>query len=268
MATPTEIREHYDSLSLIYRTFWGEHLHHGYFDHPKISAGEAQISLLDHCSRMLTLRGGEHILDIGCGFGATLRYLAHNFNAHGLGLTISPKQALFAKLQTDKSDLADNLRFIVADAERFQFPRERFDLIWIMESSEHFADKSAFFEKASASLRPGGKLILASWTAARDSKRVQDVANAFLCPELWTAAQYRSAVKLAGLTVQTSEDLTAKVVPTWTICKQRVDAINGTMKLLPQKVQKFIAGIEIILDAYNSGELTYTVIVARKTTSA
>ena len=28
----SRVREHYDRLSLLYRLFWGEHLHHGFFE--------------------------------------------------------------------------------------------------------------------------------------------------------------------------------------------------------------------------------------------
>jgi len=36
------------------------------------------------------------------------------------------------------------------------------------------------------------------------------------------------------------------------------------VKLLPRAAREFVEGIEIILDAYRSGDLTYTVIAATK----
>ena len=58
------------------------------------------------------------------------------------------------------------------------------------------------------------------------------------------------------------EDLTAKIVSTWEICQERARAASVAVKLLPRAAREFVEGIDVILDAYRSGDLTYTVIAA------
>ncbi|HYL14220.1 MAG TPA: class I SAM-dependent methyltransferase [Terriglobales bacterium] len=263
MTTVAQIREHYDSLALIYRTFWGDHIHHGLFtDHesPEI----AQVRLLDYCVRLLELRGGEIVLDAGCGHGGTLLYLSRRFGCRGKGLTISPKQGRIARENALQAHLADRLEFIVEDVGCFRFPAEAFDIIWAMESSEHFGDKARFFCNAASSLRAGGQLLLAAWTGSMQSHRVRDVARSFLCPQLWTAEEYKSSIEAAGLQLIHDRNLTAQVTPTWTVCQKRVRFAQPTIKLLPRAAREFVQGIDVILDAYRSGELTYTVMIAQK----
>ena len=131
-----------------------------------------------------------------------------------------------------------------------------------MESSEHFADKSRYFTQVARTLRPGGQILLAAWTGSMDLPRVREVGRAFLCPELWTAERYVSAIESAGMRVRHHEDLTARILSTWEICQQRARAASLAVKLLPRAAREFVEGIDIILDAYHSGDLTYTIIVA------
>ena len=259
--TAERIKEHYDSLAFIYRTFWGDHIHHGLFRDSE-SPAEAQVKMLSHCVEILGSHGGEEVLDVGCGHGGTLIYLAQEFGCSGTGLTISPKQARIAKENAARASLGNRLSFVVGDADGFSFPAGAFDVVWVMESSEHFQDKAGFFRNVARTLRPGGKLLLAAWTGSMQIPRVAEVARAFLCPELWSAEQYESAIESAGMRVTCREDLSASVMHTWEICRNRVSVARPVLKLMPRAVQAFAAGMDTILEGYQSGDLTYSVMSA------
>ncbi len=263
MVTTAAIRDHYDSLAFVYRSFWGEHIHHGLFVNQQETPEQAQVNLLDYCIAKVN-PGGEQVLDVGCGHGGTAIRLAKRCDCTVLGLTISEKQAHLARENARREHVSHATAFLMQDAEAYEYPAEAFGLVWTMESSEHFQDKEQYFRNVGRTLRAGGRLLLAAWTGAMTRRKVREVAGTFLCPELWTAAHYQAAIESAGMRVKSCENLSQRVMRTWEICQRRAEANKRVVSLLGESARGFVGGIDSILEAYRSGDLTYTVLVAEK----
>jgi len=257
------IRRHYDSLSFWYRLFWGEHLHHGWFNTGTEKARQAQTEMLWQCVAMLRMPIAARVLDVGCGYGATGMFLASEFGCQIDGLSISPNQLSVAKKKVTSKKLSSRVHLHLKDAETFTYPANYYDVVWTMESSEHFADKQSYFDQVRRTLRHDGRLLLAAWTGSMTSYSVRSVARHFLCPKICTSDEYVDFIEAAGLRVQQSVNATKHVTPTWQICLRRIKRLGLLKKLVPTEARSFADGLECILDAYVSGDLTYTIITAQ-----
>ena len=151
------IRKHYDRLSPLYRFFWGEHIHHGYWD-AELTPAQAQVRLMERLAEEACVPRGAKVLDIGCGLGGSAFWLADTFDCEVVGMTISPVQARMATKKAKARGLSERVKFQVADANEWQPEPGSFDMIWIMESSEHFRDKKGFFARCAQALKPGVSL--------------------------------------------------------------------------------------------------------------
>jgi tocopherol O-methyltransferase len=260
----SEIRRHYDVMSLWYRLFWGEHLHHGWFTNGEESPKKAQVEMLRRCASMVGIRHGTRVLDVGCGYGGTSFYLASEFGCQVDGLSLSPRQLRIAERKAQSAGLDILVNFHLQDAETFNYPVNRYAFAWTMESSEHFVNKLEYFRRVRNTLRSDGRLLLAAWTGSMGHSRVRDVAQHFVCPQLCTAEEYLDFIQASGMQVDEVVDATSFVVPTWQICLRRIERLRRFKMFFPKEACSFAEGIAVILDAYLSGELTYTVLTARR----
>lgn len=260
--TAPDVRDHYERFAWAYSRYWGDHIHHGYFPTQKEDAAQAQELMLRLCASRASVQPGMSVADVGCGHGGTARFLASEYSCKVLGLTISEAQLKLARTLCERFDAAT--RFELANAECYAFPADAFDLIWNMESSEHFFDKAAYFRQVAAALKRGGKLMLAAWSGSMRHQLIRDIARMFLCPELWTAAEYIGQIEAAGMQVVSQEQLAAEVSRTWDIAAERVRRWRWLLFILPSRFRQFADGIELMREGYRNGQLTYSIVVASK----
>jgi MPBQ/MSBQ methyltransferase len=112
------------------------------------------------------------VLDVGCGIGGTSRYLAKKFgtDAQVTGITLSPMQVKRAQQLALEQNLP-NAKFHVMDALAMDFPANSFDLVWACESGEHMPDKKKYVEEMTRVLKPGGKIVIATWCQRDDTNK-------------------------------------------------------------------------------------------------
>ena len=268
---PDRVQRHYDRLSFLYRMFWGEHLHHGYWNGGE-TPERAQIQLMEQLARRAGIPRGANVLDIGCGVGGSALWLAEQYECRVTGMTISPVQARMATRKAKSGGLDGRVCFEVKDANRWQPEPASFDAIWIMESSEHFPDKKHFFERCALALKPGGTLAVCAWLR-RDGAMppgeqplVAAIAEAMMSASLDSLSSYREWMCGAGLTVTAAEDITRHVEHTWAHCA-RIGA-NPVLKFLVRftggPTRRFVKAFPLMVEAYSSGAMAFGLFVARK----
>jgi cyclopropane-fatty-acyl-phospholipid synthase len=111
---------------------------------------QAQERKLDLLAALLQLQPGWRILDVGCGWGGPLVYLAKTYGVRGVGLTLSPAQRAYAE---DRVSQHGECHW-----KDFQ-DHEPFDAVYTDEVIVHFNDLAGYFEKVRSLLRPGGRML-------------------------------------------------------------------------------------------------------------
>jgi SAM-dependent methyltransferase len=108
------------------------------------------------------VRAGQHVLDVGCGCGATTIALSKRVGATGrvTGLDVSGPMLARAK---ELSAGLTNVEYILADAAAYEFKAASADWLFSKFGVMFFGDPTAAFANLRRALKPAAKLIFACW---------------------------------------------------------------------------------------------------------
>lgn len=224
-ATAEAVACHYDELDVFYREVWGEHVHHGLWLNGAESAERAVIQLVEHVAERAQIRAGSVVCDVGCGYGATARWMAHRLGATVTGITITPRQIEHARALAPDSK---NPTYVLGDWLNNGFPAGSFDALIAIESTEHMSDKQRAFDEMARVLKPGGRVVVCAWLASETARPwqvrhlLEPICAEGRLPGMGTETEYREFMQRAGFVIDGVEDLSANVQRTWPICIWRL----------------------------------------------
>jgi len=269
-----DVAQHYDRLDPFYRKCWGEHLHHGLWRSGRETPREAVEHLIEFSVEPLGIRAGDRVCDVGCGYGATAKYLQRFHGVRATGVTNSPVQ--FEAARSGQKDCSA-LEFRLENWEETKLPVASFDAVLSIECLAHVADKAAFFHQVHRVLKPGGRAVILDWTA---SSAPHDWQARFLLEpicrhgslaDLGKLVRYREAITAAGLQWVSCDDLTSQVRQTWSVLTRRIFTkalpdpeawrFLGTR---PVTAARLALSIPRLMMAYRWGALRYVRLVLEK----
>ena len=215
-------RAHYDLGNDLFRLMLDETMTYScaVFDESATSLRDAQVAKLDRICRKLDLGPGDHVLEIGAGWGAFAIHAASNYGCRVTTTTISIEQHALASERVRAAGLDGRVTLLLSDYRDLE---GRFDKLVSIEMIEAVGWQyfDTFFARCAALLEPHGAMLLQAITideAAFDvEKGKRSFANTHVFPGGCLpslGAICRSLARNTDLRTIALEDLTAHYVRT------------------------------------------------------
>jgi cyclopropane-fatty-acyl-phospholipid synthase len=155
------IRHHYDLGNDFYRLWLDETMTYSsaLFRTGQEPLDRAQIQKYAALADALGAAPGEHVLEIGCGWGGFAEYAAKERGLRVTGLTISRAQYEYAQARIARAGLADRVTIKLQD---YRDEKGRYDGIASIEMFEAVGEKywPVYFRTLRESLKPGRRAAL------------------------------------------------------------------------------------------------------------
>ncbi|MER6317508.1 cyclopropane-fatty-acyl-phospholipid synthase family protein [Streptomyces sp. NPDC001581] len=154
---------------------------------PGSTLEQAQRDKLDLVCRKLDLRPGDHLLDVGCGWGSMALHAAREYGVRVTGITLSREQAAYGRKRVAEAGLADLVELRIQD---YRDVRDGpYDAISSIGMAEHVgSDRYREYARTlHALLRPGGRLL--NHQIARrpepdeEAYRIDEFIDAYVFPD-------------------------------------------------------------------------------------
>ena len=153
-----------------------------------------------------------HIIDLGCGVGGSLCYLADRLPIRGTGITLSPVQTRLAQQRIRETGLSDHIYCIEGDYCNLPANLEPAELAYAIESFVHGPSPARFFAQCARILRPGGLLLICDdfrrqLTEPATTRTVERFCQGWHVNALLKRNELHALAKAAGFEHESTDDL-------------------------------------------------------------
>jgi cyclopropane-fatty-acyl-phospholipid synthase len=186
VATEAANAQHYEVPAPFFGLVLGPHRKYssGYWPDGVTTLGQAEAAMLELTAQRAGLADGQHILDLGCGWGAFALWAAARFPGSRItALSNSFGQRAHVEAEAAARGLR-NLTLVTGDVRSLDLPGG-YDRIVSVEMFEHMRNYRALLARIAGWLAPGGALFVHVFAHRRWAYPYEDAG-----PSDWMAREF------------------------------------------------------------------------------
>ncbi|MBL8517140.1 MAG: class I SAM-dependent methyltransferase [Betaproteobacteria bacterium] len=197
----------------------------------------AQLAKYDRMLRLLDPKPGDHILEIGCGWGGFAERAAKTRGVKVTGITLSEAQLAFARERMKRGGLDHLVTLKLVD---YRDVREQFDHIVSIEMFEAVGEQywPTYFATVHECLKPGASAMIQAITIAEDAfpryRETSDFIREYIFPGgmLAPVPRFIADAAKAGLAAGEPFLFGIDYADTLKFWRDRINAVDAEVKAL------------------------------------
>ncbi|GAA4910003.1 SAM-dependent methyltransferase [Streptomyces coeruleoprunus] len=225
----------------------------GLYRSPDDSLEQAQLQKLAFVADRLGVRGGERVLDAGCGWGSVILHFAKEYGCRTTGISPAGAQHAYIAQRAAELGVADRVTSVVGHFEEVELKDGGYDAVTMLGSIVHMPDLVGVLRKARSLLRRGGRLYVSESCFRSDAVREEFDARTgtrfvresiFGYGELRPLSELVRGAETAGFSVTSVDDLTAdyhRTIEDWIAnVHARADRIDAVRPGMAEKLVRYL----------------------------
>jgi cyclopropane-fatty-acyl-phospholipid synthase len=205
-----------------------------------VARGDVEASQTAKYERILGIldpKRGEHILEIGCGWGGFAEHAARTRGVKVTGITLSEAQLNFARTRIERAGLKEQVELKLID---YRDVKEQFDHVVSIEMFEAVGERywPTYFNTVRDRLKPGARAVVQAITIAEDAferyRETSDFIREYIFPGgmLAPVPRFQAEARAAGLEADDAFEFGIDYADTLVYWRNRVNDAEARIKAL------------------------------------
>lgn len=266
-------REYYnseDADNFYFHVWGGEDIHVGLYKSDDEPIRDASRRTVEHMADKLeNLDKDSKVLDVGAGYGGSMRYIARRFGCHCVALNLSEVENQRDRDMNEEQGLDDLIDVVDASFEKVDYSDNTFDVVWSQDAILHSDHREKVLEEVARVLKPGGEFVMTDPMQADDCPEgvLEPILNRIHLSSLGSPGFYIETAKKLGLEDLGFEDHTDQLTRHYSRVLQTLNDLEDELadKIVGRDyIERMKQGLQHWINGGKNGYLAWGIFHFRK----